>query len=119
MYAKSFKDLIVWQRSMELVKEIYSLTSEFPKNELYGLSSQMQRAAVSIPSNLAEGYFRGHKQEFLQFMSIAMGSAAELQTQILICQSINNFSKLNFEKATSLLEEVLKMLFTMRKNLKK
>jgi len=81
---KSYKDLIVWQRSMELVIAVYFLTEKYPKSELYGLVSQMRRAAVSIPSNIAEGRRRGSKKEFRQFLIIAYSSGAELETQIEI-----------------------------------
>lgn len=110
---KSYKDLIVWQRAMGLVKEIYRLTENFPKDELFGLKSQMERAVVSIPSQIAEGYLRKHKKEYLYFLSIALGSAAELETQILVCEMLNKFKHLDFSKAESLNEEVLKMLYVM------
>lgn len=103
---------------MELVKEIYALTERFPKSELYGLSSQMQRAVVAIPSNIAEGYLRGHKKEYLQFLSIALGSAAELETQIIICESLSKFEGMSFANAKSLISEVMKMLFVMVRNMK-
>ncbi len=83
------------------------------KDELYGLASQMQRAAVTIPSNIAEGYLRGHWKEYVQFLSIALGSAAELETQLLICKSLPKFKQLNFTNAESLVSEILKMLFVM------
>lgn len=113
MKVTSYKELIVWQKSMELVKTIYLLTDLFPKDELYGLASQMQRASVSIPSNIAEGYLRGHKKEYIQFLSISLASAAELETQILICKSLNKFNNLDFSKSDALLIEVMKMLFVM------
>src|SRR3989338_1925613 len=81
---KSYKDLIVWQKSIQLCTEIYKITKLFPKDELYGLVSQIQRSSVAIPSNIAEGYRRGHKPEFIQFLRIAFGSGAELETQLLI-----------------------------------
>ncbi len=74
----SYKELVVWQRAVELVVEIYNITDKFPKEELYGLASQMRRAAVSIPSNIAEGRLRGHRKEFRQFLLIAYGSGGEL-----------------------------------------
>ena len=114
----TYKDLLVWQRAMELVKEIYLLTEKFPKDELYGLASQMQRAAVAIPSNIAEGYLRGHRKEYIQFLSISLASAAELETQILICKSLNKFNSLDFSKSESLLIEVMKMLFVMIRRMK-
>lgn len=113
MRIKSYKELIVWQRAMELVKEIYLITALFPKDELFGLVSQMQRAAVAIPSNIAEGYLRRHKKEFVQFLSISSGSAAELETQILICLSLDKFKHIDFSKAQDLLTEVMKMLYVM------
>ena len=84
MKTKSFKDLIVWQRSYDLVKEIYTITKAFPKDETYALSQQMRRAAVTIPSNIAEGYGRQHDKEYKQFLSIAYGSLCELETQYLL-----------------------------------
>lgn len=113
MLIKSYKELIVWQRAMELVQEVYRLTESFPKDEMYGLRSQMERAAVSIPSQIAEGYLRGHKKEYIQYLCVSQGSAAELETQILICKSIKKFGHLDFSRAELLLEEVMKMLYTM------
>lgn len=98
---------------MELVREIYLLTEQFPKQELYGLSSQMQRAVVSIHSNIAEGHLRMHKKEFIHHLSMSLGSAAELETQILICKSLAKFKDINFSLAESLLQEILKMLYVM------
>ena len=116
MKAQSFKDLIVWQRAMELVDEIYLVTSNLPKTETYGLITQMLRAAISIVSNIAEGRARNHKLEFIRFLSIANGSAAELESQLLIVKK--QYPKTNCKKAQSLLLEVQKMLFVMMKNLK-
>lgn len=115
MYIQSFKELIVWQKSIKLVKEIYRATSKLPESELYGLVSQMRRAAVAIPSNIAEGKKRKTKKDFLQFLRIADGSAAELETQIIIAKDI--YPKVNFSKAELLLEEVQKMLVTIIKRL--
>jgi len=83
---RNHKDLEVWKQSMDLVDEIYRLTRHFPTEELYALVSQMRRAAVSVPSNIAEGAARGGKREFIQFLSIALGSLSELETQVLIAQ---------------------------------
>lgn len=85
---KSFKDLDVWKRGIGFVAEIYKLTSRFPKDELYGLVSQMRRAAVSIPSNIAEGQGRKNAKEFIQFLYIAKGSLAEIETQLIICERL-------------------------------
>lgn len=118
MVIRTYKDLIVWQKSMDLVKEIYLLTEKFPKSEVYGLSSQMQRASVVIPSNIAEGYLRKHKKEYAQFLSISLGSAAELETQILICQSLDKFKDIDFSNAQSLVTEVMKMLYVLIERIK-
>lgn len=115
MYVKSFKELIVWQKSIQLIQEIYIVTAQFPQTELFGLTSQMRRAAIAVPSNIAEGKKRKTKKDFLQFLRIADGSAAELETQIIIAKNL--FSKINFKNAEKLLEEVQKMLITMIKNL--
>ena len=115
MQLESYKQLIVWQRSIELVKEIYKVTEEFPKLELYGLVSQMRRSAVSIPSNIAEGYKRKNLGEYVQFLSIADASAAELETQLIISKDL--YKQIDFLKAMSLLEEVQKMLITLIKKL--
>ena len=82
--SKSFRDLRVWQAAMDLVEQVYTLTQMFPKQEMYGLASQMQRAAVSIPSNIAEGHTRAYSKEYLHHLSIARASLAELQTQLEI-----------------------------------
>jgi four helix bundle protein len=81
---KTFKDLVIWREGVSLAERIYQKTDRFPKSELYGLVSQMRRAAVSIPSNIAEGYRRRHAKEFQQFLSIALGSLGELETQVIL-----------------------------------
>ncbi len=113
MKIQSYKDLIVWQRSIELVQSIYQLTTLFPKSELFGITSQMRRAVVSIPSNIAEGYARRSHKEYLQFFAIAYGSALELETQLIICEKLKLVSNDKFEPSQSLLEEVIKMLYVM------
>ena len=118
MKTKSYKDLIVWQRAVELVMAIYSLTKKFPKEEQYGLISQIRRAAVSIVSNIAEGYARQHKLEYIQFLSMAFGSCAELETQLIIAQRLGYGVSSDYSRVLSLLEEVSKMLNAMRKGLK-
>ena len=115
MPLKSYKELFVWQKSIELVEKIYNLTSKLPKEEIYGLSSQMRRSAVSIPSNMAEGYARKNKKEFVQFLRISYGSGAELETQIII--SKNLYKNINYEDTESLLEEIQKMLNVLIKKL--
>lgn len=113
MIIHTYKDLIVWQRAMEVVVAIYELTEQFPKSELYGLSSQMRRAAVSIPSNIAEGRRRGGQKEFRHFLLIAYSSGAELETQIEIAKRLPFGKNLFYSKVDSLLIEVMKMLNTI------
>ena len=115
MQITHYKDLIVWQKSIELVHEVYFITKNFPKTEVYGLSSQMQRSAVSIPSNIAEGQARNHKAEFVQFLGIAFGSSAELDTQIIIAKK--EYPQADFLKAEQLIVEVQKMLSVLIKKL--
>ncbi len=86
---KTIRDLKIWRKSIELVKEIYKVTEKFPSGEQYGLVSQMRRAAVSIPSNIAEGFRRKHNKEYKQFLCIALGSSAELETQIVISKELD------------------------------
>lgn len=112
---KSYKQLVVWQRSIELANEIYRITEGLPRTEKFGLISQMRRCAISIPSNIAEGYKRRNIGEYLRFLSIADASSAELETQLIISRS--NYSSLNFDKAESLLVEVQKMLFVLMQKL--
>ena len=85
---RTHKELLVWQKSMLLVEEVYRLVKMLPKEETYALSDQMRRAAISIPSNIAEGNARNSPKEFQQFLYISLGSAAELETQLLICQRL-------------------------------
>lgn len=113
----SYKDLIVWQRGIELVVCLYRLTELFPKEELYGLTSQMRRAAVSIPSNIAEGRYRGTRNVFLNFLRIAYASGAELETQIEIAKRLPKTQTLDYKPVGDVLLEVMKMLNAMIKNL--
>jgi len=106
----------VWQRAVELVVAVYELTDKFPREEIYGLISQMRRAAVAIASNIAEGRFRGTKKDFSQFLRIAYSSGAELETQVIIAKKLIKTRNLNYLKVDSLLEEVMKMLNVIIKN---
>lgn len=117
-YIKSYKELIVWQKAIQLVKEIFILTDKFPKSELYGLVSQLRRAAVSIPSNIAEGYGRKTKKEYAQFYAIAYGSSLELETQIIIAKELRFADIKDFAKVDLLLGEVLRMLNSMTSKMK-
>ena len=114
---KDFKDLFLWQRAMDLVVEVYDLVKKLPKEELFALSDQIRRAVISIPSNIAEGQGRNSSKEFIHFLSIAKGSKAELETQLLLCVRINYLKELEIEKAMSLVEEVGKMLHSLQKRL--
>jgi four helix bundle protein len=114
----SYKELIVWQRAMELVDAIYALTKVFPKEELFGLTLQMRRAAVSIPSNIAEGRHRNSRKDFAQFLTIAYGSSAELETQLAIAKKQSYAPNVSFDKSEALLSEVMKMLNTMLSRLR-
>ena len=105
---KSYQELIVWQKSFGLSLKIFKLTSKFPKSELYGLVSQMRRCAVSIPSNIAEGYTRGYRQEYLQFLRTAFASGAELETQLLLSKELNFLLLKEFDEISDLLTEVQK-----------
>ncbi len=95
---KTHKDLDVWQKSIEFVTEIYKITKLFPKDELYGLISQIRRASVSIPSNIAEGAARNHKKEYIQYLYIALASGAEVETQLIISKNLNYINDENFQK---------------------
>ncbi len=110
---QSYKDLIVWQRSIELVTELYTLTEKFPKTEIFGLTSQIRRAAVSIPSNIAEGYSRKHKPEYIQFLRIAFGSGAELETQMIIIKNLGFVKENDVMKVSKFLDETMRMLNKM------
>ncbi len=114
----SYKELIVWQKSFALTKEIYRLTELFPKSEVYGLSMQLRRAAVSVVSNIAEGFSRKSVKENAQFISIAFGSTSEIETQLLLGKELSFAPAKDFEKAESLLIEVRKMLNVMLSRLK-
>lgn len=110
---QSYKQLIVWQKSMDLAEMIYKVTDKFPKSELYGLISQARRAAVSIPSNIAEGYGRKSPKEYGQFYSIAYGSTLELETQIALANRLNFLDEEVLKNINSLIEEISKMLHVM------
>ena len=114
---KSYKDLLVWQKSMALVKDIYHLTSCFPPDERFGLVSQLRRAAVSVPSNIAEGQSRHTSGEFVQFISHAEGSLAELETQLLIAVELNFCRKEQADQALAQIDELQKMTNGLRQKL--
>lgn len=111
MSTQSFKDLLVWQKARDVAVGVYRLTAEFPADEKYGLSSQMKRAAVSISSNIAEGYHRFHRREKDQFLAIAFGSGSELESQVEIAKLL--FPQIDYSHTEALLIEVMKMLNKM------
>lgn len=115
--AKSYKDLVVWQKAMDLSIAVYQVTKSFPKEELFGMVSQMRRAAVSIASNIAEGEGRKSKNEFAHFASIAMGSKAELETQVILCERIGLCSDTESQNLLSMLDEIGKMLASLKTRL--
>ena len=118
MKIESYENLIVWQKAMDLVVIIYELTEKFPREELYSLTSQMRRSAISIPSNIAEGSRRGSRKDFRHFLLNAFGSGAELETQIKIAKRLPFGRNIDFIEAIDLLVEIMRMLNKMTANLK-
>lgn len=115
--AKSYRDLVVWQMSMDVAENIYQLTRSFPKEEMFGLVSQMRRAAVSIPSNIAEGEGRKSRNEFHHFLGIALGSKSELETQMELCERIGYLQPSETEGLKDSLARVGRMLSMLRTKL--
>ncbi len=115
---RNYRELIVWQKAMDLVELVYQATKQFPKEELYGLTSQVRRSAVSIPSNIAEGQARKSTAEFLNFLSIANGSRAEMETQILLAQRLNYVTTDTVQPILNLSEEVNRLLNGLMNSLK-
>jgi four helix bundle protein len=115
---QSFRDLDVWQRSIELTLAIYKLTASFPDSERFGLTNQLRRAAVSVASNIAEGYGRSTKGEYIQFLGHARGSNSEVETQIVISKALCFGSKEMLQTAEELCDEVGRMLGAMMKSLR-
>lgn len=110
MKVHDYEKLTVWQKAMDLVEEVYLLSKGFPKEEIYGLTSQIRRAAVSVPSNIAEGSRRRSEKEFVQFLYIALGSASELETQVQLAERLYFCESSQSAKTRVLIVEVLKML---------
>jgi four helix bundle protein len=118
MGSQSYKDLLVWQKSIVPCTQVYKLCEKFPRSELYGIADQMKRAAVSVSSNIAEGQARQHLGEFLHFLSIANGSLAELDTQRIIAANLNLLSQESSISLDSDITEIRKMLYALRATLK-
>lgn len=118
MSVKSYRDLLVWQKAMDLVVICYKIAESFPKEEIYGLTSQLRRAAVSIPANIAEGHGREGLGEYIHFLSIAQGSLRETETHLLIANRLNFLDGNNLTAALNLSEEISKMLGSLLRGLK-
>ena len=118
MKSQSYKDLVVWQKAIDLATWIYGITTRFPKEELYGIVSQIRRAAVSIPSNIAEGQSRQHKTEFIQFLSIAKGSLSELETQLIISGKLKYISEKELNEGKERIAELNRLLHPLIVRLK-
>ena len=114
---KDHKDLIVWQKSMELTRIIYTLTKRFPQGEIFGLTNQIRRAVVSIPSNIAEGFGRNSDKQFIHFLKIAKGSAAELETQLLISRDLSYLTAKDAKSTLALYDEIARMLGALIRNI--
>lgn len=110
---KNFKDLKVWQKGIEIVKDVYKLTQAFPKEEVYGLTSQIRRSAVSIPANIAEGFKRYHNKEQRQFLHVALGSSAELETHLIIAKELDLIDARDLDNVLSKLEYASKMISSL------
>ena len=106
---ENFKDLKIWQKGIELAKAIYRVTDSFPAKETYGIVGQMRRAVVSVPSNVAEGFMRRHNKEYRQFLYIALGSLAELETQVIISEQLGFLNKEESDKIQTNIDEIDKM----------
>ena len=117
MKIKNYKDLDIWKRSIKLVEDIYRVTKSFPREELYGLTSQIRRAAVSIPSNIAEGFTRFHNKEYKQFLYIALGSCSELSTQIIIASRLKYFDNNKIEQLLNEIDEICRMTMSLIKKI--
>jgi len=113
-----FKELIVWQKSIQLVTEVYKITSDFSETEKFGLTSQIRRCAVSIPSNIAEGAGRDGSVEFNRFLSIALGSSFELETQLIVAKELNYISEQNLENFSAQVSHIQNMIIKLKDSLK-
>jgi len=115
IYMKTHKDLDVWKKSIEFITEIYRVSKDFPKEEIYGITSQIRRSAVSIPSNISEGAGRSSDKEFAHFISIALGSIAETETQLIIARNLGYISEGNFSRLENNLTNIRKMTLGLKK----
>ena len=116
---QSYRDLIAYQKAYQLTLDIYKCTKAFPKEELFGIVSQMRRSAVSIPCNISEGYCRNHRKEYVQFLNIAFGSCGELETLLSLSKDLGYLSQSEFEKLYGSRAEVSRLLWKLSQSLKK
>ena len=116
MAVRNYRDLVAWQRAMDLVVEIYGITKSFPRDEIFGLSSQLRRAAVSIPSNIAEGQGRGAGNDFSRYLRIAQGSLQEVQTQLVIAQRLGYMNERKAAETMQRADEVARLLRGLNKS---
>ena len=114
---KNFKDLRIWQEAVLFAEQIYKITKEFPKDELYGIVNQMRRAAVSIPSNIAEGFMRYHNKEFKQFLFIALGSSAEIETQLIVSHKLQYITEEKLSMLSEKSDKINRMIMALVKKL--
>ena len=114
---KNYRDLLVWQKAMDLVEEIYRITEFLPSEEKFGLSLQLKRAAVSIPSNIAEGFERNTTKDYIKFLSIAKASRAEVETQLYICKRLEFLTDEEIKKSLEICDEIKRIIIAMFKKL--
>lgn len=114
----NYKELVIWQKARVLVKDVYELTKSFPESEKYGITSQIQRAAISIPANIAEGAGRSSDKDFLRFLDIATGSAFELETEIILCHDLSIIDEQNCNIILPKIQEIQKMIFSFKNHFK-
>ncbi len=119
MKVQSYKELDVWKKGLEIVDFVYRITEKFPSGERFGLTTQTQRAAVSVSSNIAEGFCRQYSKEFIQFLFVARGSCAELETQLIIAKKRNYIGGDDFVTLMDYIDHELKMLMNLIKSLKR
>ena len=115
---KTYRDLLVWQKSMTFVTNIYQVTKTFPKEEVYGLTSQIRRCAISIPSNISEGYGRNSTNDYIRFLQISMGSIFEIQTQLEIAKNLGYLNQTKFHETYDVSREIERMLSSLIYKLK-
>ncbi|MFH1665129.1 MAG: four helix bundle protein [Candidatus Omnitrophota bacterium] len=114
---RNFKDLLIWKEGVNLVEKIYQVTKSFPKEELYGITAQIRRAAISIPSNISEGFMRKHNKEFKQFLFIALGSNAEVETQLIISNRLGYLKSEQLSQLEEVIDKINKMTMSLIKKL--